>query len=286
MKVNTVITWFIVSVWGLIILFGVLTFIIPDWLGNLSHSGKNVEALSMKNHGDKYLKSERYELAVQQYLTALKIVPDFEGIIANLGIAYQKMGEYDKAILTFNHLLNLKIKHPGVVYYNLGVSYEKSGQPDKARESYMLAANCSSFPEYSLQKVGQIYMDQKDWENAINYFKLAIDNRKTLENTYKGTLISTQKDYADTTLIYKELDQKLKTKSYLNDLTLYDKRVFDELLSHEVQLAKAYNNVGYCMTNVGKYKEAREYLETAIKIYPSYTVALNNLRIVKNVLGE
>lgn len=286
MNINKAITYFIVSVWALILIFGGLTIISPHWLEELSDSGRNVEVLSMKNYGDNYLKSNRFDLAVQQYLAALKIVPDFEGIIVNLGIAYQKMDLYDKAILSFNHLLKLNTKYPNIIYYNLGIIYEKTGQPDKARESYLLAANSSGFPEKSFAKAGQIYMDQKDWGNAIKYFRMAIDNLKTLENTYKGMLITYQKAYADTSSTFMELDSKIKTKSYMSDLALYDEKVFNEQLSHEVELAKAYNNIGYCMTMQEKYKEAREYLEIAIKIYPSYTVAINNLKIVNNFLGE
>lgn len=286
MNLNTAISYFIISVWAVILIFGALTIISPDWLEKLSGSGKNVEVTSMKNFGDSYLKSNRFDLAVQQYKTALKVVPDDEGVIANLGIAYQKMGLYDKAILTFNHLLNLNIKHPNIIYFQLGFIYEKTGQPDKARESYISAANSSGLPEYAFQKAGEIYMEQKDWENAVKYFRLAIDNRKTLENIYKGTLINYQKDYDDTSSTYMALDRKLKTKSYMSDLTLFDDKVCDEQLRHEVELAKAYNNVGYCLTNLGKYKEAREYLKTAITINPSYTVAINNLKNVDNFLGE
>jgi tetratricopeptide (TPR) repeat protein len=286
MKINTAITYFIVSVWAGILIFGALTLIGPDWLEDISDPGKDTEAQSIKNAGDLFLKSNRFNEAIQQYTKALKIVPDFEGAIANLAIAYQKMGSYDKAILTFNHLLTLDIKHPNIIYYNLGDIYEKTGQPNKARESYLSAANSSGFPEKSFAKAGQIYMEQKDWEKAITYFSLAIDNRKTLENVYKGTLITYRKDYADTSFTFKELDKKIKTNSYISDLSLYDETIFNEQLSHEVELAKAYNNIGYCMTMLEKYKEARKYLEIAINIYPSYIVAKNNLKIVDNFLGE
>jgi tetratricopeptide (TPR) repeat protein len=286
MNINTIITYFIVSVWAVLLIFGALTLIGPDWLKEISDPGKDSEALAMKNVGDIYLRSDKFNEAVQHYVYALKIVPDLEGAIANLAITYQKMGSYDKAILSFNHLLKLDIKHPNVIYYNLGNIYEKTGQPDKARENYLLAANSSAFPEKSFQKAGQIYMEQKNWEESIKYFRLAIDNRKSIENTYKGMLITCQKDYADTSFTFMELDRKIKTKSYTSDLALYDEQIFNEQLSHEVELAKAYNNIGYCLVMQEKYKEAREYLEIAVNINPSFTLARNNLNIVNNILGK
>jgi tetratricopeptide (TPR) repeat protein len=137
MKINTVITYFIVSVWAVLLIFGVLTLIKPHWLEDLSDPGKNSEALSMKLYGDNFLRSNKLDEAVRHYTYALKIVPDLEGAVANLGIAYQKMGYYDKAILSFNHLL-AENKHPNIIYYNLGDIYEKTGQPDKAREYYIM----------------------------------------------------------------------------------------------------------------------------------------------------
>jgi tetratricopeptide (TPR) repeat protein len=286
MNTNTAITYILVTFWAVLLIFGVLTLIRPGWLEEISSPGKYAEAIIIKNAGDKLLKSNKFNEAVKQYTKALTIVPDLEDAIANLAVTYQKMGYYDKAIISFNYLIKLDIKHPNIIYYNLGNIYEKTDQPINACECYLLSANLSGFPDKSFAKAGQICMEQKEWEKAINYFKLAIENRKSIENSYRGMLITYQKDYADTSFTYMEFDRKIKTKSYLNDLTLYDEKIFNEQLNHEVELAKAYNNIGYCMIMQGQYKEAKEYLQIAIKIYPSYTVAINNLKIADTFLGE
>ena len=124
MKTNGIITYSILSVWGLLIILGILTLLNPDWLSELSNPGKNIEAISIKNAGDNYLKSNNYPQAIAQYTAALKIVPDLKSAIANLAVAYQKTGNYNKAIISFNHLLTLSPEYPGVVYYNLGEIYE------------------------------------------------------------------------------------------------------------------------------------------------------------------
>ncbi len=286
MKINTVITYFIFSVWGILLVMGALTIIGPDWLVELSHPGKNVEAISIKNAGDTYLKSNKYNEAIQQYTKALKIVPDLKSAIANLGVAYQKTGNYNKAIISFNYLLTLNPEFPGVVYYNLGEIFEKMEQPEKALESYLLAADTSAFPEKSYQKAGHIYMGQREWNNAIINFKLAIDNRQTIENSYKGMLLTYQKAYSDTTDTYQEISNILTTKSYLSHLNEYDEKIFNKQLNQEVNLAKTYNNIGYCLAMQEKYKEAQEYLNIALQIYPSYTEAKNNLKVVDNKLVE
>ncbi len=263
---------------------GVLTIVGPSWLVELSDPGKNVEAISIKNAGDNYLKSKKYNEAIQQYITALKIVPDLKGAIANLAVAYQKKGDFNKSILAFNELLTLDPEYPGVIYYNLGEIYEKTGHIDKALFNYLLAADTSAYPEKSYQKAGHILMNQKKWNKAIVNFKLAIDNKKEINNSYKGMLISNQKASSDTSNTYRKIDNIIKANSYLENLSDYDDKIFYELLSHDINLSKTYNNIGFCLASQEKYSESIAYLKIALQINPNYTEARNNLKVVNGLL--
>jgi tetratricopeptide (TPR) repeat protein len=265
---------------------GVLTVIGPDWLEDLSHPGRNVEAITIKNAGDNYLKSGKYGEAIQQYSKAIKIVPDLKSAIANLAIAYQKTGNFKKAIVSFNQLLKLKPEYPDVIYYNLGDIYEKTGQIDKALENYILASETSAFPEKSYQKAGHIFMENKDWINAIVNFKLAIDNRRSLDNSYIGMLITNQKAHNDTSNKFIEIEKILADSSYLSLFGNYDEQIFNSQLSTDIDLAKTYNNTGYCLAMIERYNESQYYLKTAIRIYPSYTEAKNNLKVVESFLEK
>ena len=286
MKTNGIITYAIISVWGILIIFGILTLLNPDWLSELSNPGKNIEAISMKNSGDNYLKSNNYPQAIAQYTAALQIVPDLKSAIANLAVAYQKTGNYNKAIISFNHLLTLNPEYPGVIYYNLGEIYDKTGQPEKALVSYLAAADTSAFPEKSYQKAGHIFMGQKKWSKAIFNFKQAINNRQNIENSYKGMLLKYQRAYPDTSFAYIEITELLETENYRNNLSKYDEVIFNKQLSQDIDLAKTYNNVGYCLAMQEKYKEAKFYLNIAVKINPSYTEAINNLKVVESFITE
>ncbi|MFK5856700.1 MAG: tetratricopeptide repeat protein [Bacteroidota bacterium] len=285
-RTNKIISYSILSIWGLIIVFGIITVLSPDWLSNLSNPGKNVEAISMKNHGDNFLKSKKYNLAITQYTKALKIVPELKSAIANMAIAYQKTGDFNKAIITFKHLLTLNPEYPGVIYYNLGEIYEKIGDHEKSINFFLKASSTAAFPEKSYQKVGHNYMNQKKWDKAIDNFKLAIDNRKDIKNTYRGMLLTNQKAYADTSEMFIELGKIISAKNYLNHLWQYDDKIFNKQLSNDISLAKTYNNTGYCMALQENYNEAQYYLEIAIKINPSYTEAINNLIVVNGFINK
>lgn len=286
MKTNRIITYSILSVWGILIIFGILTILNPDWLSELSDPGRNIEAISMKNAGDNYLKSNNYPQAIAQYTAALKIVPELKSAIANLAVAYQKTGNYSKAIMSFNYLLTLNPEFPEIIYYNLGDIYEKTGQPEKALANYLAASETAAFPEKSYQKAGHIFMEQKNWKSAIHNFKLAINNRQNIENSYTGMLLNYQKTYPDTSQAYIEITELLETKSYLNNLSKYDEQIFNKNLSNDIPLAKTYNNTGYCLAMLEKYKEASSYLNIAIKINPSYTEAINNLKVVNSFMND
>lgn len=286
MNINSVITYFIVSIWGILIAMGVITIWAPDWLAELSNPGKNIEAISIKDMGDNFLKSEEYTKAITQYTAALKIVPDLKSAIANLAISYQKTEQFNKATIAFKHLLTLSPEYPDVIYYNLGEIYEKTNQTDKSITSFLAAAEIAAYPEKSYQKAGHLLLKQEKWEKAITNFKEAINHRQNIDNSYRGMLLKYKAAYADTTLLHQEISKMLKTDSYLSELPLYDEKIFNELLSRDIDLAKTYNNTGYCMAMIKKYKEAVPYLEIAIKINPSYNEAINNLKIVNSYLEK
>jgi len=285
-KTDIVITFIILSIWGLLIVFGILTLLKPNWLSNLSDPGKNVEAISMKNIGDVFLKAKKYNKAIAQYKAALKITPKLNSAIANLAIAYQKTGNYNKAVISFNHLLTLNPEYPGVIYYNLGEIYKNTDQTNKAISNFLKAADTAPFPEKSYQNVGYLYMNNKDWTNAITNFKLAIDNKQNIENMYRGMLITNKKASADSTTNYHDIVDLLKNKNYLNQLTLFDDAIINKQLSSDISLAKTYNNLGYCLAMQKNYEEAKGYLNKAIKINPSYTEAINNLKVVNGFISK
>jgi len=285
-KTDIIITYIILFIWGLLIVFGILTLLKPNWLLVLSDPGKNVEAISIKNAGDIYLKSKKYNRAITQYKAALKITPNLNSAIANLAIAYQKIGNYSKAAISFNHLLTLNPEYPGVIYYNLGEIYENTNQPKKAITSFLLAANTIPFPEKSYQKAGYIYMNQKKWANAIINFKLAIDNQQNIENTYRGMLITNKKAHADSTEIHKNIISLLDNNNYFNQINLFDDAIINKQLSSDIELAKAYNNIGYCFAKQENYEEAQHYLNKAIKIKSNYTEAINNLKVVSGFINK
>lgn len=282
---NKIITFAILFIWGVLIVFGVLTITQPSWLVELSNPGKNIEAITIKNSGDNYLKDNEYYKAIDQYKKALTLVPDLKGAIANLGISYNKSGQYSKAILVFNQLLKMEPEFPGIIYFNLASIYEKTNDQKQAINNYIKAADNLANPENAYQKAGRLYMKQKDWQKAISCFKKAISYKRNIENAYKSMLIVQKLSTNDTTPEYKTINNEIITQNYTEYLPNYDASIFNTLLSNDKNLAKTYNNLGYCLALQEKYMESKPYLEIAIKIDPGYTDAINNLKTVENFIS-
>ncbi len=283
-RTNKIITFSILSIWGILICMGILTLISPAWLEEISNPGKNVEAISIKDAGNRFLKNHQYEQAIIQYTSALKIVPDMKSAIANLAVAYQKTGKYKNAIISLNYLLKKDPEYPNVIYYNLAEIYEKSAQTEKAISNYLLASETAPFPTTSYQKAGKLTMDKKEWNKAIEYFNNAINNRLTIENAYKGMLLRDKQLYNDSSEIYIEITKLIETESYTDSLIIYDRSIFDEMIRHNISLAKTYNNIGFCLAMQKEYNTAISNFNKALEIYPGLTDAQNNIKAVRKLM--
>ncbi len=283
---NKIISIAIYSVWGILIIFGVLTLIQPAWLKELSEPGKDVEARSISDKGDNFLKNKQYPSAISNYIQALKIVPDLKKAIANLGIAYQKSGQYSKAIIVFNRLLEMDPEYPDIIYFNLANIYENTGKTDEAIKYYLLAADASANPEDDYQRAGRLYMENNNLDKAIACFIKAVDNKRTIENAYKSMLIVQEQSISDTTQEYRQISTEIESESYKNNLSGYDASIYNYLLAHDINLAKTYNNIGYCLALQKNYEESIQYLKSAIQIDPSFKDAKNNLRAVEGFIEK
>jgi tetratricopeptide (TPR) repeat protein len=103
---------------------------------------------------------------------------------------------------------------------------------------------------------------------------------------YRGMLITNKKAYADSTETYKNIVNLLDNNNYLNQLSMFDDTIINKQLNSDMELAKTYNNIGYCLAMQENYEEAQHYLNKAIKISPSYTEAINNLKVVSRFINN
>lgn len=286
MKTDTIISIMLLSIWSLLLALGILTLIQPDWLIDLSHKGKNVEAISLKDAGDNFLKEGKFQQAIAQYEKALKIVPDNKGALANIAIAYQSIRRFKEAISYYNQLLELNPEYPSIIYYNVAEIFNNLNKKDKSLNYYKKSASLAFDPENAYQKIGAIYMDNKVCDSSIYYFELALKNKKTIENSYKSTLQKNLKHYGDTSIIYQEINNLLIESSKPDFFSDYDYQIYNTMLYDDINLVKTYGNIGYCLAINKKYEESIVYLKKALQINPGFIDARNNLRAVEKLIND
>ena len=128
------------------------------------------------------LNDEKYPEAIRLLKGVTGKTSKFTAPYINLGIAYARTGEMDKAEESLKKALEINARHP-VANNELGIVYRKTGQYKKAREHYQIAVN--KYPKFlparkNLGVLCDIYMQDLDCalEQYEEYLKRKPDDEK------------------------------------------------------------------------------------------------------------
>jgi Flp pilus assembly protein TadD len=105
-----------------------------------------------------------FKKAIRFYKLALQINPNLDYVYNNLGFAYLLYGNYDSAIEAFQNAIALNDQNKRF-HNNLGFAYAKKGKFDLAIEQFRLTGD-----EYSANyRLGQILYREGNYEMAFQY---------------------------------------------------------------------------------------------------------------------
>ncbi len=125
------------------------------------------------NLGNGYQAHSMLDKALEQYLIAIKLKPDYAEAHNNLGSIYKSLNMPEKAIEQY--LIAIKLK-PGAAesHYNLGVFYQAQNMFDKAMEQYLIAVKLK--PDYieAHDNLGNIYLTFNMPDKAMEQYLIAI----------------------------------------------------------------------------------------------------------------
>lgn len=123
------------------------------------------------NKGIKYENKGNLNVAKMYYYKSIEECPRFVEAHTNLGSLLLCLGEYDKAIIILNKVLELTPDYHAMVYNNLGLAYEGKKDLNNAIKYYELSINLA--PEYALPRnnLATVYIKLKKYESALYELK-------------------------------------------------------------------------------------------------------------------
>ncbi len=227
------------------------------WYDVTIKSPKNGRGLM--NYGNSQMAKGKYDIALQYYTKALKLLPYYSYLHINLGIVKNAMGKpVDEVENHFVNALSYDKNNPEVYYYYAKWLYENK-QINKAQD--LLKKGLIISPAHSRIK------------NLIN--KINLEEFGTPEEKIKQLINTTQiettcENYINLSLAYYKAE-------------MYDKCIeaCEEALKLRPDYALAYNNICSAYNMLGEWKKAIEACEKALKINPDFQLAKNNLNWAK-----
>ena len=191
-------------------------------------------------------------LSVSDYTQAIELDPDHmdAAVYNNRGTAYFNLGEYEQAIVDYNHALTLGPEDESIVYRNRAEAFRQLGDMESAIPDMLYLIELDPDSEGSMhyrRAIASYYLQMQRYEEALE--QLRILSEKDPEN------VELLQQIADCSYILEDYEQAIK------DYTALIKVKADAL---------SYGNRADCYLKVGNQKKALKDLTKAIKLDPEY----------------
>ena len=122
-----------------------------------------------------YMGREIHVKAIRHFKKALELKPNYYKAANNLGAAYLHLGRWDDAIEVYQKLTsNIMYVTPGHGHNNLGWAWYKKGDFDKAARHFRMAINLAPELCVAQNNLGLVMMQQRNTRRATKFLKRAI----------------------------------------------------------------------------------------------------------------
>ena len=139
------------------------------------------------NAGLNHLREGRPALAVEEFKRAVRQDAKNPYFHKGLGQAYLATNKFDDAVAAFRKALELNPYYVDV-RNDLGTALILSGRRNEGKNEFMTAFNepTNPTPEISSRNLGQAYMDEKQYPEAVNWFRTSLNRNQTYDLAYLG----------------------------------------------------------------------------------------------------
>ncbi len=231
-----------------------------------------------RREGISKLDNRDYEGAIESFLLALEqshgFVKDVDyDINYYLGYAYYKTGEYEKAVETYDAILDLKPKDVDGYYYR-GLCKLKLGDREGADADFLKVTKAKPKNYDAYLDVYLCFMEAGYEEDARTYLEEAMKNSSSMSDYDKGRFYYYLGNYSDAR-IYLEKAKSLtdpdtilmlgKTYEAVEDYN-YAAILYNEYLQGRGNNAAVYNQLGVCRMKMGDYENALSAFSSGLNL--------------------
>jgi tetratricopeptide (TPR) repeat protein len=152
------------------------------------------ESFQLFDKGNLLMEEEKYDEALGIFEEFKTKYPEIYQVHLNIGSCYLNKGELDKAEAEFQMVLDKTLEMHGDyksdpaaslrAFTGLGELYIQKGDFEKAQEYFAKALEISPEDEVAAYNVGQIFFSNQRPDEAIKYYKLAIQIKEDWSKPY------------------------------------------------------------------------------------------------------
>jgi tetratricopeptide (TPR) repeat protein len=133
-------------------------------------------ASAYNNRGTAFEKKGQYDRAIANFDTAISLNPKHTNAYFNRGNAYEEKGQYDRAIANYDTAISLNPKDADA-YFNRGNAYADKGQITRAIADYTQAILLNPKHTDAYYNRGVTYGMKGDYDRAIADFRKILELR-------------------------------------------------------------------------------------------------------------
>jgi tetratricopeptide (TPR) repeat protein len=208
----------------------------------------NTEAEARFNVGVSHIREGRYDLAIDTIKQAIKSDPKNAFFWKGLGTAYAAKLKWPEAIESYRKALELNPYYVDVKN-DLGTALILSGKRDEGKQQFiaLFSDPTNPTPEMTARNLGQAYLEEKNYPEAVNWFQTTIARAKTYADGYVGA-----------------------AESFLGMGRIEDAVLVLEAGRREIPDEPSLNlALGEAYFKVGRFSEARQRLEAVARRDPT-----------------
>lgn len=145
------------------------------------------EAIRIFNRAKQLHQEHQYREAIRAYESALDLDDQNPFIFNSLGLALAAVGEMKESLSAFQKALALNPEFTDV-YNNMGMVYAEQGDRERAFEAFTRAVRNPGYPtpEKPLYNLGNLYLEDRNYELALVHFKRAVERQPKFALGYRG----------------------------------------------------------------------------------------------------